>query len=339
MLLDSNQIDLTADWICDQQTKEGLILWFKGGHGDPWNHTEAAMALSISGRVEEAELAYEWLRMNQLDNGAWWNYYLADSVEDFRIDTNVCAYIAVGVLHHFKVTKDIKFLEKMWDCIHKALDYVLSLQTEGGEILWCVESDGSFGKYALLTGSSSILMSLKAGLLIASELKINMLNWVLPLLKLNEAIKSKPGNFEPKIEYAMDWYYPVLSGAMQGSLGKSRIDKSFKTFVDGEKGVRCVSSNEWFTVAETGELILTLNQTGEADTAFELFESTHKFRQPDGSYLTGIVYPDMSTFPKDECSTYSAAAVLLANSALDLTLPGSDFFRFLSSDLNALEIF
>ncbi len=339
MLLESDQIELTADWICDQQTEDGLILWFRGGHGDPWNHVEAAMALSISNRVDQAEMAYDWLRLNQLPNGSWWNYYRDGLVEDYRIDTNVCAYVAVGVLHHFKVTKDVKFLEKMWDCVEKALDFVISLQQDDGEILWCIEPEGDLGKYALLTGSSSILMSLKAGMLIASELRINKLDWALPYLNLKDAIRNKPENFAPKVEYAMDWYYPVLSGAALDELGRNRISNGFETFVDPVKGVRCVSSNEWFTVAETGELILTLNQLGEMDLAQSLFDSTHKFRQKDGSYLTGIVYPDLSTFPKDECSTYSAAAVLLANSALDLTLPGSDFFRYLSSDLNALEIF
>jgi hypothetical protein len=101
MLLESDQIELTADWICDQQTEDGLILWFRGGHGDPWNHVEAAMALSISNRVDQAEMAYDWLRLNQLPNGSWWNYYRDGLVEDYRIDTNVCAYVAVRVLHHF----------------------------------------------------------------------------------------------------------------------------------------------------------------------------------------------------------------------------------------------
>jgi hypothetical protein len=339
MLLGNSEIELTADWICDQQTDDGLILWFKGGHGDPWNHVEAAMALSIASRIEKAELAYQWLRKTQRNDGSWWNYYLEDSVEDYRVDTNVCAYIAVGVLHHFKVTKDIKFLELMWESVEKALDFVVSLQQPGGEILWCIEPDGSYGKYALLTGSASILMSLKSGLLIANELKINKFNWVEAYLKLKDAIRTKPNNFAPKFEYAMDWYYPILSGAMDSKAAQKRLNLNYEIFVDQDKGVRCVSKNEWFTVAETAELILTLDQIGQLEIAKVLFESTFKFRQSNGSYLTGIVYPDFSTFPKDECSTYSAAAVLLANSALDLTLPASDFFRFLSSDLSLLELF
>ena len=43
------------DSIAALQLPSGMILWFPGGHADPWNHVEAAMALSVGGRVAEAE--------------------------------------------------------------------------------------------------------------------------------------------------------------------------------------------------------------------------------------------------------------------------------------------
>ena len=45
-----------------------------------------------------AARAYGWLADIQLPDGSWWNYYLPDgSVEEAKLDTNVCAYIAAGV--------------------------------------------------------------------------------------------------------------------------------------------------------------------------------------------------------------------------------------------------
>ena len=51
----------TASWIAAVQLPNGMIPWFPGGHADPWNHTESAMALVLAGRRREADRAFEWL--------------------------------------------------------------------------------------------------------------------------------------------------------------------------------------------------------------------------------------------------------------------------------------
>src|SRR3546814_2851253 len=61
-----------------------MIPWFPGGHSDPWNHVEAAMALDIGGRRAEADRAYEWLVGLQRDDGSWHQYYIAG--EDGRTE-------------------------------------------------------------------------------------------------------------------------------------------------------------------------------------------------------------------------------------------------------------
>ena len=52
---------LSAEHLASLQTASGMIPWFPGGHCDPWNHVEAAMALDVAGFHAEAERAYEWL--------------------------------------------------------------------------------------------------------------------------------------------------------------------------------------------------------------------------------------------------------------------------------------
>ena len=55
----------TVDAIAEWQLPSGMIPWFPGGHADPWNHVEAAMALDLAGHRSKAERAYEWLARMQ----------------------------------------------------------------------------------------------------------------------------------------------------------------------------------------------------------------------------------------------------------------------------------
>ena len=73
--LSRDELRATADTIQACQLSNGMVQWFEGGHADPWNHVEAAMALATAGRLAAAERAYEWLRTTQLPDGAWRNYY------------------------------------------------------------------------------------------------------------------------------------------------------------------------------------------------------------------------------------------------------------------------
>ena len=62
------------------QRPDGMIPWFEGGHCDPWNHVEAAMALDRGrARTTRPTRAYQWLADTQLPDGSWFNYYLASA--------------------------------------------------------------------------------------------------------------------------------------------------------------------------------------------------------------------------------------------------------------------
>ena len=43
-LLNDQEVEATVDSIAEIQLPNGMIPWFPGGHADPWNHVEAAMA-------------------------------------------------------------------------------------------------------------------------------------------------------------------------------------------------------------------------------------------------------------------------------------------------------
>ena len=101
-VLSADEVVQTAESIAALQLDSGMIPWFKDGHCDPWNHVETAIALDIAGLHHNAERAYEWLVDMQHPDGWWFNYYLPGGiVEEPKLDTNVCAYIAAGVWHHW----------------------------------------------------------------------------------------------------------------------------------------------------------------------------------------------------------------------------------------------
>jgi len=77
-----------------------------------------------------------------------------------------------------------------------------------------------------------------------------------------------------------------------------------------------VSTEPWVTAAETAELVITLNALGHQDLAQGLFATSKAHRRLDGSYTTGLVYPSGISFPSDEATSYTAAAVVLAADAL-----------------------
>ena len=64
------------------------------------------------------------------------------------------------------------------------------------------------------------------------------------------------------------------------------------------------------TAAETAECALGLVALGRREQAASLLEWAQEHRCPDGSYMTGLVYPEQSSYPPDERTTYTAAAVV-----------------------------
>ena len=61
--LSAEQVRVTGEHIAGQQLDSGLIPWFHGHHGDPWDHIEAAMALTVCGLDDAASLAFESLAL------------------------------------------------------------------------------------------------------------------------------------------------------------------------------------------------------------------------------------------------------------------------------------
>lgn len=316
-VLSADEVIRTAESIAALQLDSGMIPWFENGHCDPWNHVETAIALDIAGFHREAERAYEWLADIQHRDGWWFNYYLPGGlVKEPKLDTNVCAYVAAGVWHHWLVTGDRSFAEYMWPTVERAIEWVLSMRRHDGTILWAREEHAQPWDYALLTGSSSIWHALVCAVDLADLIGRPQPHWRAAAERLRHVITTQPHAFEPKDRWAMDWYYPILTNAMDGDQAKIRIAEGWETFAMEGRGIRCVSDEPWITAAETAECSIAHAAIGDIDTAIDLLAWTRSHRHDDGSYWTGIVYPSGEYFPAGERTAYTGAAVIMAADAI-----------------------
>ena len=320
----------TVQFILNCQQQDGSIPWFEGSYADPWDHTEAAMGLSIGGEWDAAAKAYQWLADTQLEDGSWWAAYKAGEIENGdRRESNFVAYIATGVWHHYSITHNKNFLKRMWPMVQQAIEFVLSLQSEHGEIQWAVKPNGSPEMDALITGCSSIYKSLECAINIAVTMGEDTTAWFSARERLGDALRNKPERFdrswESKARYSMDWFYPVLTGVLSPSESQARLKERWDEFVETDMGCRCVSDEPWVTIAESCELTMALLAAGDHARAVNVYSWLHQWRLEDGSYWTGYQFVQDVLWP-DEKPTWTAGAILLAADALTEYTPAAKLF-------------
>lgn len=329
-VLTVDEVAATADTIVAMQEASGAIPWTPGGHTDVWNHVEAAMALVATGRLDAAERAYAWVWATQRADGSWPLQVVEGVVTDHSGDTNGTAYVAVGVWHHWLVRRDRRLVQAAWPAVRRALDFVVGMQLPFGGIAWSQEwHDGrpaTVNREALLAGSSSIHHALRAGLALADLVGDPQPEWELAAGRLGHAVRRHADRFLDKSTFSMDWYYPVLGGAVRGATGLALLESRWDDFVVPGLGARCVDTNPWVTGAETAELAMALDAVGDHARAVRVLADVQHLRDDDGSYWTGWVWPDDAFWP-EEHTTFTAAAVILAVDALSRTTPGSGIMR------------
>ncbi|GAB3207975.1 prenyltransferase [Marinactinospora thermotolerans] len=325
-VLSADDIARTARYLLTTQERSGAIPWFPGGHLDPWDHVECAMALSATGHLEAAERAYDWLASVQDADGSWPAKYGGGRVVNPLREANHAAYLAVGVWHHLLISEDEAFAERMWPVVRDAIGFVLGLRGGRGEILWARDPDGSPGDHALLTACASIHQALRCASRLAVRLGRPRPEWDHAAARLAHLIAEHEPFFADRGRYSMDWYYPILGGAVRDAAAKERLAQRWDTFVVPGLGIRCVSDQPWVTGAETSELVLALAAMGETDRGAALLADIQHLRDPDdGAYWTGYQFAEQVNWPVER-STWTAAAVILATDALCEATPGARVF-------------
>ncbi len=304
----------TARTIAAAQRPDGAIPWESGRHVDTWNHTEAAMGLAVAGFHDEAEAAYTWLARTQNPDGSWYASY-EDCPVDTTYDANFIAYTAVGIHHHWLLTRSHTFLTRMWPTVRTAIDFVLTLQRPTGEFPWRTNEDRTTSNEVMLTGCASIHHALLCAAALADDLATPRPDWLTAAKRLRTTITERPETFTAK-PHAMDWYYPVLGGVLDPTAAESRLNSSWNDFVVPGLGVKCVQDQPWVTGGETAELALLLASRGECEQASRLITDIARLRNDDGSYWTGYQYANKVLWPAER-TTWTAGAVLLALAAID----------------------
>lgn len=342
-LLSADEVAATAAWLAAQQKPSGEIPWTLGGKMDPWDHVHAAMGLTAFGYMEAARRAYAFMVETQEEDGGWAAERRGGKVTRITQESNHVAYIATGVWHAHCHTPDVGFLRAMWPTVERAIELVLSMQLPSGAIAWA-HKNGEVWRAPLVTGCSSIHGSLVCAVRIAERLGLERPHWRKARERLARVLRYQPSVFtdtdlpEKPGRHSMDWYYPVLGGAVRGEAARKRLlDASLAgAFIEEGVGCRCVRDAPWYTVAETCELVLALDALGQRDRAKRMFGWTRAQRTANGAYWTGATHPDKVIFPEGEQTTWTAAAVIIAQDALFASSRTSSFFRDL--DGRALEL-
>lgn len=313
-LLSHFELESSMRFLASLQLQSGMIPWFRSGRADPWNHSEAALALALGGRLEEALAAAQWLLKMQNSDGSWCHFYLSSGIAEPRRDTNTCCFPVLLVSLLDCMIGDRRELEPYVDMALRGVDLVVSHQRSDGSIPWAIDPDGSTYPTSLKAASSSVYDSL----LVAADLsdsysKGKGLRYREARERLSSSISSSNGKYSFTSGWAMDHYYPFLAGLSEfSSLTESFLDR----FYLPNWGIRCIESNDWFTAAETAETAMALHIAGEEALAQDLFAELERFRSKDGGYLTGVVSPSGNSFPHMEQSAYSVGAVVIASFVL-----------------------
>lgn len=195
-------IDTTAKYIRHQQHADGAIPWFNGHKLDPWDHTEAAMGLTIAGHWQDAYRAYQWLNTTQNPDGSWYAKYFGrddcggneenkkelnenenenenekDTIDSGpqdkdrqKIETNFVAYPATGLWHYYLVTNNLEHTQQLFPMIERAINYVVRNQHAEGDIQWANSTCEKLPKDALVTACASVLRSLECAIKLAKTL-------------------------------------------------------------------------------------------------------------------------------------------------------------------------
>ena len=338
-VLSDEEIERTASWIAAHQRADGGIPWFPDRQLDPWNHLQCAMALTVSGRHRAARAAFDFLATNQLPEGAWPSLATTDRVLDSARDTNHAAYLASALWHYFLATDDVGLLAELWPTLERAVEFVLGLQRPDGVLLWAADPAGAVWPTPVLASASSAHGSLRCAGRIADRLGHDRQRWTEAAGRLAGILGGDLSEFsgaempQPPGHFGMDWYYPVLGGAVRGAAARARLDAGHESWLREGLGCRCVVDRPWYTVAETCEVAITLDACGDSERARELFSWVHVRRDDDGGYWTGTVLVEGSgvVWPEERPS-WTAATVVLAADVLSGESKTSRFFRDLGSN-------
>ena len=297
---------------------------------DPWDHIEAIMGLNFLQDKENSELAFQWLINNQNKDGSWYAKYSNNVPIESNKPTHFGPYISVAALHYYKIFSDKDKLLELWETIDSAINFSINLQNQNGTIPWSVDKNNQIENDFLLTGSSSILKSLECAIAISKILDLDTnKKWTESYKLLASAIQNPSNLFDKTTDrsrFSMDWYYPIISGALSNYEKDKYIKKIFKDFYIEGIGVKCVVEEPWVTVAETSEFIVSLVISNKIEEAKKILIEVMNVSDANDIPYMGWQYEENIFWPEEKPSWTAAALILAADSIYDFS-KGSDILK------------
>lgn len=335
-------IEVCARRIEALQKPDGTIPWVEAGVWDPWNHGESAMALAVAGHEAATEAALDALADRQEADGGWTGelgagipmdetgeYIAPPKIPVTARDTNFTGYVALTVLRCALALDAPRLIARHETMVTLAMEWVIARQCETGEIVWRDPDPGQNLDEvdALRAGNASLYKSLEAGLRIAAAMGRAKPDWAQARAAIARVFAETPERFDRKgvdrSNYAMDWYYPVLTGAISGKAAAARLDAGWNKFVVADLGCRCVAEEPWITTAETAELAMACMSIGRFEQARTLIANLNPLARDGEGYWMGWQFDLGMIWPKERPG-WTSAAVVLAADALYKVAPGSD---------------
>lgn len=95
-------------------------------------------ALDICGFHADVDRFYKWASEIQDEEGSWQQRYHMDGnlAPSWGLQIDETGTILWGILQHYKITKDISFLEDMWDCVKRGANFLLGFLDAGTGLPW-----------------------------------------------------------------------------------------------------------------------------------------------------------------------------------------------------------
>lgn len=305
----------SAAWIAARQRRDGSIPWYADGPVDPWDHAEAAMGLAVGGWITESVAALDWMARTQRADGSWPARRVRGRIADATGEAHAAVHLAVAAAHLHLVTGDQRVVARWWPAVERAVGYVLGLALPSGAVRWARDPRRRPWPTALPTAASGTLLGLRCAVQLADVLGASRPVWRAAATRLSHALATAHPDVDAPGRHAMDWYWPVLAGAVTGGAGRARLEEGWPRFVEDGLGVRCVVDRPWVTAAETAEAAMACVAVGWVDRGRRLLDDIAPLGDRTGSWWTGWVWPAQARWPVER-TTWTAGAVALAADAL-----------------------
>ncbi len=334
--------------IRELQRPDGRIMWIEAGLFDPWNHVESVLGLCAVGDMDAAAKGMDALVDLQDDDGGWTgdmgcaapmdatgDKIVVDAPPTLR-DTNFTAYVAMGAWRVARQARTPGVAQRYADMVARALEWVIARQRDDGAILWRDPDPGElWGRVgALHAGSASIYRSLDIGGRLLGALDRPADHVAHARTRLGVALRRPTTRWLDKSEFAMDWYYPVISGALSRTAGRARLAARWRAFVHPRFGCRCVENEPWATAAETSELAIAAACAGAPRLGRRLMERVSACAAPAGDLWMGHQFVQNRAWPLERPS-WTAGAALLALDVLRGYGPSAEMFLSTSPEIGA----